>query len=257
MIGTTSMLADRDRIEQIYETARRRLLEWGGRWVDKIGPSTEANPALPSAFGRTQDLFELFKLLEVEYLLPGRTGESLESLAQQVASLAEDYFFGAWRATAPNPTDLDRQWFDEFRFGMLAGSLLPDPHLFQRIIQFPTADLPHDEGGWDRTAADSQLYVALCASLRAGQIQELPAPRGQRPKALRPIIASIFGKDAKAFDKAFASYLKWYRGNEHENRGNMLICLDGSILLQVARLSGVDISATWQRDRDILLAQGP
>ncbi len=250
------MSSQHDRLEHICETARKRLLEWGGRWVDKIGPSTEASPSLPPEFGRTQDLFEYFKLLEVEYLQSGRTGETLPVLAEKVASLADDFFFGDWRKDLPEPKRLELEWFDELRFGMLGGLLLPDTDFFQRIIRFPTSDLPHDEGGWDRTATDTQLYIAFCDSLRAGELRELPAPKGQRPKSLRPIIASIFQKDGKAFEKAMTSYLKWYRGHEHEDRGNMVICLDGSILLLVARSAGLDVVSIWSANRDILVAQG-
>lgn len=245
---------DTQRINNICESARKRLNKWGGRWVDRLGPSSEANPTLPPDFGRTADIFEYFRLMQVEYLMPGKTGETLDSLAKNVAALVEDYFFGDWRTVFDDPVKLRREWFDELRFGMLAGLLLSDRRLFQRILQFPTFELAHDDGGWDRTPSDNQVYLQLCLALRSNEAQPDAQLSGSRPKALQKVISSIRMRDEKIFAKTFASYLAWYRKHEHEDRGNMLICLDGSILLLLAREFGLPIKDLWQHDSDFLVA---
>ncbi len=242
-----------DRMEVICESARSRLNKIEGRWIDKVGPSTPDNPALPSDFGRTTDIFEYFRLMLVEYRMPGRTGQRLDELAQKVAALVEEFFLGEWRQSFDNPEKLRYQWFDELRFGMLAGLLLQDQSLFRRIIPFPVADLPHDDGAWDRTVSDNQVYKTLCASLQTGEEQPVPALRGKRPKALQQVISAIFQRDNKLFLKAWNSYLNWYKKCEHEDRGNMLICLDGSILLLIAKAYGLPTRELQEQDHPLLL----
>jgi hypothetical protein len=247
------MAKDIDRIESIFVNSIETLNEWGGRWVDRVGPSTPAKPALPSDLGRTTDIFEYFCLLQVEHRMPGRTGSSQLELAEKAATIVEDYFFGEWRATFPKQDKLRREWFEELRIGMLSGLLLPDRRLFNCIIQFPTSDLDHDEGGWDRTRSDNQVYISLCESLRQNNGWHAPEIKGKRPTAMEQLIQSILVHDDRAFQKGFSSYLSWYRKKEHEDRGNMLISLDGSILLLVATMHGLNVEHFQQQDPELLL----
>lgn len=251
------MSNDDERIERICESAQKRLGEWGGRWIDKVGPSTENNPALPPDVGRATDIFEYFRLAQVEYRVPGRTNYRLDELSEKVATLAEDYFFGEWRDSFANPDKLRHEWFDELRFGMLFGLMLPDLGSFNRIAAFPTDELPHDDGAWEHTPSDNQVYIALCESLQSDEVQQPAGLQGKRPKAMQQVINAIFMDDEKEFEKQFSGYLAWYKKHEHEDRGNLLISIDGSILLLVAKTRGLQTEHLWVRDREILLAPVP
>lgn len=246
------MAVDTERLDEMFTDAREILDEWEGRWVDKTGPSTEANPALPSDVGRTTDMFEYFRLAQVEYFLPGRTGQPLIVLAKKVAELVEDYFFGQWRSDFARPEKLQSVWFDELRYGMLLSLVSKEAGVFEHLIKFPTPDLPHDDGAWNRSEADNAFYISLCTWLRSGNLPAA-ALKGKRPKLLQDVAQSILESEQAKFDKRFSAYINWYKRHEHEDRGNLLICLDGSILLGVAELRGLRVGELWARDENILL----
>ena len=244
-----------ERLDEMFSDAREILDEWEGRWVDKLGPSTEANPALPSDVGRITDLFEYFRLAQIEYFSPGRTGHDLPALSKKGAELAEDYFFGQWRRGFARPEKLRGVWFDELRYGMLLSLVSKELAIFNQIITFPTSDLPHDDGAWDRSQSDNQLYTWLCASLRSSSRVEV-ALKGKRPKLLQDVAICILQNEQAKFEDRFESYINWYKKYEYDDRGNLLICLDGSILLAIAESRALKVDELWQRNQSSLLRAG-
>ena len=251
------MNVDSARLERIRVSAEKRLAEWGGRWVDVLGPSTQEHPALPPEFGRTHDIFEYFRLAQVAYLSPGSTQLSLNQIATKGVELVKDYFFGDWRKKFPDTGTVLRDWFDELRIGLLFALLLKAGKDVIRVAEFVTTRPQFDDGGWERTRHDNNVYTWLCEAIRT---EKSPLPlevSGKRPKAIQQVIFDIFGNNQSGFEKSFAAYLKWYKKNDHDDEGNLPICFDGSIMLHLARFRGLTTEHIWSQDREILMSNDP
>lgn len=247
------MNVDPARLARILASAEKRLTEWGGRWVDVLGPSTEANPALPPDFGRTTDIFEYFRLGQVEYLSPGSTHLRLSQIATKEVELVKDYFFGDWRKKFPDTgTDL-KEWFDELRIGLLFALQLNARKDVMKIAEFAVTTPQFDDGGWQRNRNDNNVYTWLCEAIRTEKSPPRLEVLGKRPKAIQQVILDIFDHNQLGFESSFAKYLKWYKKHDHDEEGNLLICFDGSIMLQLASFRGLRTEHIWTRDREILM----
>ena len=126
-----------------------------------------------------------------------------------------------------------------------------------RVAEFVTTRPQFDDGGWERTRHDNNVYTWLCEAIRT---EKSPLPlevSGKRPKAIQQVIFDIFGNNQSGFEKSFAAYLKWYKKNDHDDEGNLLICFDGSIMLHLARFRGLTTEHIWSQDREILMSNDP
>lgn len=238
---------------------QRQIESWMGRYVDKVGESTPSSPALPSDYGRQDDLLIHVDVLQLTHLqVIHNFGNAAEHLALSSA-LAVDYFHGPWRDdTTVENEKCDRarcrqlvHWFDEFRMGMMSALLARRSDDVLRLAQFVDVDLPEEDGSWYRTKADNQAYVVLACFVRddslsgcAELIKMLRAVRNRRPKIILACLEAIAAKDAVVCSKELTHLLRMYRDTEFSPVGKRIVTSwDATILWNLAGWKGLTLAA--------------
>ncbi|EMI15479.1 hypothetical protein RMSM_07601 [Rhodopirellula maiorica SM1] len=243
-----------ENLREIGEDAIECLDEFGGKYSDVVEKETPGAPSMPSDYGRRRDLLHLFLLSQVKYFMPEITERAIEDISAEGAELAVDYFYGDWREDFDKNDLFEAPWIDELRFGLVLAVLCSKPDVFRRLIEFPFEELNLDTGGWELSKSDIQYYIDFCNSISSGVFGMSGSLKGKRPKMLAHLLKQVFDSNDIEFQTKLETYLIWFKRNEFDGRGNLLVSLDASILVGFARSRGLKFSIPEHLE-DMILEQ--
>jgi hypothetical protein len=149
-------------------------------------------------------------------------------------------------------------WMEIFRDGLLWALWLRDENAARRIAQYPGEDVPERE--FDFAPADKGWrMLAASLILRRGRIdwpaheQAIERSRSRKARLLLAALRAIATANGAEFRKAITECVRQHLRTEFPNRGlDNKLALDASLLIQVARLTGMPIELK-PADRDHLV----
>jgi hypothetical protein len=202
----------------------------------------------------------VFALGSMGFPISSEPLSDLRRVGRQLVAAALYYFFGAWRNELPQPGVefddelLDREqarakleWTKPYRAGLTVAASLSDWESVDRLLQWPAADLPVDEGTDERTRQDNLYQIWLASRLRndpGASVNALhamvKAGHPRRPRMLLAAADALFAGDAAGLSETLDTYLRYYRASEwRSNRPDFGVCLDATALWHLARRRGL------------------
>jgi hypothetical protein len=209
-------------------------------------------------------------LVYLGYLGAIPSGHEFSDVAAQAragAARALEYFHGDWREgyrvfyySEPMTREQTRAklgWIEPYREGLLMALCVDDEPTIRRLIDWPDADLPVDDGAWNLTAGDNLAQIALACRLR-GEPETKVTQVVKRLQASKRKRVSVFWSAAVAIleneSREFAASLKqlcdlcWKQAPEKDRL--LRPHVDGSILWHLARRTGIALPNLPERSLD-------
>jgi hypothetical protein len=191
----------------------------------------------------------------------------VKTQARAGAARAIFYFYGAWRDgykefddSKPKTREQTRAklgWIDHYREGLLMALYVDDETAIRRLIEWPDAELPVDDGIDDLTAADNLAQIALACRLRdereakvAQVVKKLRASNRKRPIAFWAAVVAMLEKATREFASSLKQLYDLYRKKAPENDRLMRPHVDASILWHLARRSAIALPDLPERSLD-------
>ena len=237
-----------------------------GRYADNVGPGERGRS---SDWGRQRDLLAYYEQLQTYHLeFPGPFDKP-DQLVRTMSQLAVEYFFGDWHDTVWHESGrkLSRDqcrkkldWIDEFRLGMMAALLARRAEDQSQLARYPDTDLPTDDGGWERTKEDNQFFIILARFIRDGDLSDckrlitaLNKSRKRRPRLLlHTLLAIVDGKEETACQQ-LGKYMRLFASGELDLDTRVVTSLEGSILWNLADISGLALSELDEPSMDLIM----
>jgi hypothetical protein len=244
-----------DYCEKRINSIKNDLSRWG-RYNDIYGPGAVEGWTYESYEGRESDLKTCYGQIQLTHLCEPQQFGDISEIFITASNLAVDLFYGSWRnhvLLAPGKIlnrkqcRLEFDWFDNYRTGLLVTLLNRDSQQLEQVADYIGDDLYPDEGLWDRTEQDRLAY-SLIRDFTCNEksdpntVEKILKGHRKRPKLILETLQAIQDKDAKAFEKPFRELVKSFKKRELILTATVVICIDASILWNMAEMNGLELT---------------
>lgn len=233
-------------LQQVEHNMEVTRLSW---WLET--PPTAPNDVWSWAMNWTGSGMAVFALGSMGFQFTAKPLSDWRLVGRKLVAVALHYFYGGWRNGYIYDDEIldDAQaratleWMGPYREGLAVAASLNDWNAVDRLLQWPAADLPTDEGYDERAKEDNAFHIWLASRLRSEPAESAAASRatverGRRRGAKMLLAASdaLFIGKPVILKTELESYIRHYRKSQwRENRPDFGVCLDATILWHLAR----------------------